>query len=177
MEIQARALVFPRAAACTTFATMTTAPDSPQDPSDKATTRGNATPFGGVAESDPSAPNLVLAAYGTLAPGRSNHREVAEVGGEWLEGTVKGHYWTWRAGPYEGLPALRLDPDGDEIPVAVFVSDELVDHWERIDAFEGAGYRRRGTSVTLATHSDGEPRTVEASIYEAIREPDGYDDR
>lgn len=63
--------------------------------------------------------------------------------GEWLEGgRVRGrlHRTGWGAG--HGFPGLVWDPEGDPVPVRVFVSPELPEHWERIDAFEGDDYRR-----------------------------------
>ena len=51
----------------------------------------------------------------------------------------------WGAGL--GYPALVLDPDGADIGVGVFESVDLPAHWERLDAFEGPGYRRVVTTV------------------------------
>ena len=58
-----------------------------------------------------------------------------------------------------GYPGLILDPSGQAIDVYVFESSELPDHWPRLDAFEGAGYRRVATQVCTV---DGD---LDASIY------------
>ena len=47
-----------------------------------------------------------------------------------------------------GFPALILDPDGGPIEVSVFESEALLDHWHRLDAFEGPGYRRVAVDVS-----------------------------
>jgi gamma-glutamylcyclotransferase (GGCT)/AIG2-like uncharacterized protein YtfP len=58
-----------------------------------------------------------------------------------------------------GYPALVLDPAGPTVAVQVFTSSDLPDHWDRLDAFEGAGYRR--VAITVQTHVG----TVRSSIY------------
>ncbi len=52
-----------------------------------------------------------------------------------------------------GYPGLVLDPLGPVVEVHLFESLELPDHWARLDAFEGTGYRRVVTPVRTA---DGE---------------------
>ena len=100
-----------------------------------------------------------LATYGTLAPGRANHHQLAELKGEWRQGTVRGRLVEAGWGAELGYPGLILDPSGDVINVYVFESPELPDHWPRLDAFEGAGYRRVVTQVSTA---EGD---LDASIY------------
>jgi len=46
-----------------------------------------------------------------------------------------------------GYPGIVLDPAGPRVAVQLFVSDDLEDHWDRLDDFEGAGYLRTVTSV------------------------------
>jgi gamma-glutamylcyclotransferase (GGCT)/AIG2-like uncharacterized protein YtfP len=53
-----------------------------------------------------------------------------------------------------------LHPDGAAVEVHVFESADLPDHWQRLDAFEGAGYRR---STVIVTTQSGE---ISGSIYE-----------
>ncbi len=89
-----------------------------------------------------------LATYGTLAPGRVNSHQLAELKGSWLQGTVTGRLVEAGWGAKLGYPGLILDPAGQVIEVQVFESSELPDHWPRLDAFEGAGYRRVVTRVS-----------------------------
>jgi gamma-glutamylcyclotransferase (GGCT)/AIG2-like uncharacterized protein YtfP len=100
-----------------------------------------------------------LAIYGTLAPGRQNHGQVKDLSGRWLVGHVRGSLVDAGWGAEHGFPALVLDPDGAPIEVFVFESEALLDHWQRLDAFEGPGYRR--VTVDVSTPEGVLP----ASIY------------
>lgn len=93
-------------------------------------------------------PSRRLAAYGSLRRGEANHREVAELGGRWLTGRVRGHFEraTERTG---GWPALTPDARGEPCAVEVLESPALATHWERLDAFEGEPYRRELVVVEL----------------------------
>ncbi len=59
-----------------------------------------------------------------------------------------------------GYPGLDLDEHGQTIEGLVFSSEELADHWARLDQFEGDAYRRISTAVRLA---NGE--SVQAYLY------------
>jgi gamma-glutamylcyclotransferase (GGCT)/AIG2-like uncharacterized protein YtfP len=103
-----------------------------------------------------------LATYGTLSPGRANHHQLAGLTGWWRQGTVRGTLYESGWGASEGYPGLVLDPLGPVVEVELFESVDLRDHWPRLDAFEGAGYRRVVTQVRTA---DG---AWDAWIYEVI---------
>jgi gamma-glutamylcyclotransferase (GGCT)/AIG2-like uncharacterized protein YtfP len=105
-----------------------------------------------------------LAVYGTLAPGRVNHHQLAGLNGDWRRGSVRGHLVEAGWGATLGFPALSLDPDGPVVDVLLFESPDLPAHWERLDAFEGDGYRR---VVTTVRTDDGD---VDACIYVAASE-------
>lgn len=93
-------------------------------------------------------PNRRLVAYGTLRPGQVNHHLVRDLEGIWRRGRIKG-----RVVPQpSGYTALRPDDPG-ETEVEVLESAGLAEAWPRLDAFEGAAYRRRLVAVTL---SDGQ---------------------
>lgn len=100
-----------------------------------------------------------LATYGSLAPGRANHHQLAALEGEWRPGKVTGALREEGWGAALGYPGLVLDPDGAEVEVQLFQSADLPQHWSRLDAFEGEGYRRVATSVRTA---EGE---LDAYIY------------
>lgn len=100
-----------------------------------------------------------LATYGTLAPGRANHHQLAGLKGQWQQGTVRGRLTDVGWGAALGYPGLVLDPSGPVVEVSLFESADLPDHWPRLDAFEGTGYRR---FVTRVLTEDGER---EAWIY------------
>jgi SAM-dependent methyltransferase len=102
-----------------------------------------------------------LAIYGSLAPGRENHHQLAGLIGQWRPGTVRGTRLEAGWGATLGYPALTLEASGPIVDVLVFESPDLPAHWARLDAFEGEGYRR---VVTTVTTPDG---AVEAYIYVA----------
>lgn len=101
-----------------------------------------------------------LATYGTLAPGRVNHAQLANRNGEWRRGVVMGRLVEAGWGAELGFPGLILDASGQDIDVHIFESPSLPEHWSRLDEFEGVGYRR---VTTRARTPDGD---VAVSIYE-----------
>jgi gamma-glutamylcyclotransferase (GGCT)/AIG2-like uncharacterized protein YtfP len=100
-----------------------------------------------------------LVAYGTLAPGRPNEHQLDGLDGVWADGVVHGRLIAAGWGAELGYPALILDPDGPPIPVQVFESADLPQHWSRLDEFEGPGYVRVLTRIATAAAE------VDASIY------------
>lgn len=100
-----------------------------------------------------------LATYGTLGPGKPNHHHVAMIDGSWSHGFVRGFLHEAGWGADLGFPAIVLDDSGPEVSVDVLESDELSEHLERLDLFEGPGYDRVLTSVVTGT------KVVEAYIY------------
>ena len=103
--------------------------------------------------------DTAFATYGTLAPGRVNHHQLAGLKGRWWRGTVRGRLVEAGWGAALGYPGLVLDRLGSDVEVHLFESPELPDHWCRLDAFEGPGYRRVVTQVCTA---DG---ALDAWIY------------
>ena len=106
-----------------------------------------------------SAANTRLAVYGTLAPGRVNHHQLAGLSGRWRQGTVRGWLKDAGWGAPLGYLGLVLDSAGPVVEVHLFESPNLPDHWSRLDEFEGAEYRRVVAEVHTA---DGD---VPACIY------------
>lgn len=113
------------------------------------------------------APQRALAVYGTLAPGESNHHVVASIDGQWVEASIRGHRFTarWRDTP--GYPGFRPDPDGPLVPALILVADDLSEHWDRLDAFEGPGYTRVAIDVF---DRPGVERVGRAFVYETLTE-------
>jgi gamma-glutamylcyclotransferase (GGCT)/AIG2-like uncharacterized protein YtfP len=104
-------------------------------------------------------PETRLATYGTLAPGRQNYGQLSDLPGRWLVGHVRGALVEAGWGATLGYPGMMPDPDGAPIEVHVFESEALVDHWQRLDAFEGPGYQR----VTIDVSTD--EGVLPSSIY------------
>lgn len=98
-----------------------------------------------------------LAVYGTLAPGGSNHAQLDGCRGSWSDAAVPG-----RRGMREN-PVFTYDPNAPLVAVQLFVSADLPLHWPKLDAFEGAGYRR-----ILVPVFDGQRLATVANLYEAV---------
>ena len=102
-----------------------------------------------------------LFVYGTLAPGRANEHQLDSLEGTWVQARVRGYLFEAGWGAAQGFPGIRLDNVGPEVSGWLFRSRDLVEHWERLDRFEGPGYRR--VEVTARVTS-GE--ILPAYIYE-----------
>ena len=63
-----------------------------------------------------------------------------------MRGQLRQEGW----GAELGYPGLVLDPAGPTIDVQLLDSPDLLDHWTRLDEFEGSGYRRTVTTVSTA---------------------------
>ena len=102
-----------------------------------------------------------LFVYGTLAPGRSNESQLSDLAGSWQPATVSGQLVDQGWGASQGYPGLILSAQGSPVDGFVLTSCELPEHWARLDAFEGEGYRRRLTNANL---DSGE--SVPVYVYE-----------
>lgn len=105
-------------------------------------------------------PSRRLVAYGTLAPGQVNHGVVDSLDGQWRQCTVEASL-TEDA----GLPVLSWQP-GVSAPLEAMLleSEDLPNHWQRLDAFEGSAYRRRLVPVSVR-NTDGASTLIVASAY------------
>jgi gamma-glutamylcyclotransferase (GGCT)/AIG2-like uncharacterized protein YtfP len=83
-----------------------------------------------------------LIVYGSLAPGRVHHHEVASLGGTWTRGWVTGDLLETGWGSELGYPALRYRAGGPQVAAWLLTSAALPPAWERLDRFEGAAYQR-----------------------------------
>ena len=114
-----------------------------------------------------------LAVYGSLAPGEPNHFVIEHLRGEWVDGFVRGTLSESGWGSGIGYPAITWDWRADPIPVRMFVSSELPEHWRRLDEFEGAEYIR---ILVPVEDVDGE-LVAAANIYAAARANSQPDER
>jgi gamma-glutamylcyclotransferase (GGCT)/AIG2-like uncharacterized protein YtfP len=83
-----------------------------------------------------------LVVYGSLAPGEPNHHQLDGIHGVWERGVVHGELHDRGWGARIGYPALEWQPDGPTVDVHLFSSEQLPEHWARLDQFEGKEYRR-----------------------------------
>jgi gamma-glutamylcyclotransferase (GGCT)/AIG2-like uncharacterized protein YtfP len=96
-----------------------------------------------------------LAVYGSLGPGRPNHHQLAMLRGAWTTGEVRGRLIEHGWGAALGYPGLVLAPEGEAVTVELLSSVDLPNHWARLDAFEGAEYRRVVTTIVTAAGDVG----------------------
>lgn len=92
-----------------------------------------------------------LFAYGTLGPNRENAHIMANIDGVWQKAYVRGVIHTLDWGPDQGLPAIVLDSGAPQVAGFLFSSDELDQHWDRLDEFEGFQYERVQVEIQLET--------------------------
>ena len=85
-------------------------------------------------------PRRNLFTYGTLMPGEVNHKILGSLVGVWQKGHLKGKLYKLGWGMDYGLPAMRWDPKGQEIPGHLFISKQM--DWQLLDNFEGPQYQR-----------------------------------
>ena len=89
-------------------------------------------------------PGESLIIYGTLAPNKPNHSKIEHIKGKWLKGIVKGKLVNAGWGAELGYFGFKHAPIEEQVHIKAYVlfSDELVDNWAHLDAFEGAEYQR-----------------------------------
>ena len=108
-------------------------------------------------------PDLRLAVYGSLAPGKANHHLLAKHDGVWTRGRVRGDLVNAGWGAAGGFPGLRPRSNGPWVAVQVLESPSLIHGWQALDEFEGSEYRR----VVVPVYSE-EPDAdflFDANIY------------
>ena len=101
-----------------------------------------------------------LFVYGTLRPGHPNEHILAPLGGTFEPATVRGNLHQKGWGAAMGYAAIELNENGDEVEGDVFTSENLAAHWQSLDDFEGDGFKRVLTKVTLKNGT-----TLDAYIY------------
>jgi gamma-glutamylcyclotransferase (GGCT)/AIG2-like uncharacterized protein YtfP len=103
-----------------------------------------------------------LAIYGSLAPGEANHSVIESVPGVWLDASVRGEVHPTGWGLTGGFPGMKWRLRGARFPVKMFVSTALVDHWARLDEFEGPEYVR----ILVPVYDEKLNATTVANVYE-----------
>ncbi len=90
---------------------------------------------------------------------------VADIQGRWVDGRVRGHVFEAVWSGHDGYPGFRPDPLGPWVPVRVLLFDRWDRYWERLDRFEGPGYRR--TEIDVFDSRTADPIGA-AHIYECL---------
>lgn len=86
--------------------------------------------------------NETLFVYGTLMPNCPNGFVLEKIVGKFVPATVRGKLIDagWSAGM--GYPGIRLDEGNDVIHGFLFYSNNLINHWDYLDEFEGEEFER-----------------------------------
>ncbi len=101
-----------------------------------------------------------LFVYGTLGPGRPNEHILADIGGTWNNASLKGNLHQKGWGAEMGFPGITLDDKGSIVEGFVFTSENLANHWQHLDEFEGEAYQR-----TLTKVKTNESGFIDAYVY------------
>lgn len=101
-----------------------------------------------------------LFVYGTLRPQQPNAPVMERIGGSWKAGYIRG-YLQQRGWVAElGSPGIQLSDSGEIVPGYVFISENLPQYWDELDAFEGDEYQRIPVKVYLENG-----QTIESWVY------------
>ena len=95
------------------------------------------------------------------------------VRGTWIPGTLRGTFHASGTDAATGYPGIVLAGTAPahattDVPAQVLVSADLPDHWDRLDAFEGAGYRRVPAVVALEDDDAVRPAFVYELVPDAV---------
>lgn len=107
-----------------------------------------------------------LFVYGTLMPNCPNGHILEEVVGKFVPATIKGKLIDAGWSATMGYPGIRLDKGEDTIHGFLFYSSNLINHWDRLDDFEGAEFVR--TPVTVERYDEFEVDTYIYSLKQEI---------
>ena len=83
-----------------------------------------------------------LFVYGTLMPNCPNSYVLENIVGKFVPATVKGKLIDAGWSASMGYPGIRLEMGNDTIHGFLFYSDNLINHWDFLDEFEGAEFER-----------------------------------
>ena len=83
-----------------------------------------------------------LFVYGTLMPNCPNAHILENIVGKFLPATVKGKLVDAGWSASMGYPGIRLEDGSDTIHGFLFYSDNLINHWDFLDEFEGEEFIR-----------------------------------
>ena len=88
-----------------------------------------------------------LFVYGTLMPNCPNGHVLENIVGKFVPATVRGYLKDAGWSASMGYPGIKLDTNGDTVHGFLFYSDNLINHWDNLDEFEGAEFQREEVTV------------------------------
>ena len=88
-----------------------------------------------------------LFVYGTLMPNCPNGYVLENVVGKFVPATVRGYLKDAGWSASMGYPGIKLNEEGDTIHGYLFYSNNLINHWDNLDEFEGLEFQRQEVNV------------------------------
>jgi len=88
-----------------------------------------------------------LFVYGTLMPNCPNGHVLENIVGKFVPATVRGNLKDAGWSASMGYPGIKLNEDGDTVHGFLFYSNNLINHWENLDEFEGEEFERQEVTV------------------------------
>ncbi|MGB5792459.1 gamma-glutamylcyclotransferase family protein [Poseidonibacter sp.] len=88
-----------------------------------------------------------LFVYGTLMPNCPNGHVLENIVGKFVPATVKGYLKDAGWSASMGYPGIKLDEKGDTVHGYLFYSNNLINHWDNLDEFEGEEFERQEVNV------------------------------
>jgi gamma-glutamylcyclotransferase (GGCT)/AIG2-like uncharacterized protein YtfP len=83
-----------------------------------------------------------LFVYGTLRPGESNERFLADIPGKWMNASITGILFPTGYGATDGYPVLVPHENGQPIAGQVLEANFTAADWHMLDNFETQAYER-----------------------------------
>lgn len=109
-----------------------------------------------------------LFVYGTLMPNCPNGHVLENIVGKFVPATVKGFLKDAGWSASMGYPGIKLDEEGDTVHGYLFYSNNLINHWDNLDEFEGDEFERM--EVTVERYDELDVDTFIYTLKPAIQE-------
>ncbi len=111
-----------------------------------------------------------LFVYGTLMPNCPHGEVLEKVVGKFVPATANGFLKDAGWSASMGYPGMRLDEEGDTVHGFLFYSNNLINHWENLDEFEGEEFVR--VPVTVERYDEFEVDTFIYVLKAYVKEED-----
>ncbi len=93
-------------------------------------------------------------------PNCPNGHVLENVVGKFVPATVRGYLKDAGWSASMGYPGIKLNEEGDTIHGYLFYSNNLINHWDNLDEFEGEEFERQEVNVERYDEMD-----VDTFIY------------
>lgn len=80
-------------------------------------------------------------------PNCPNGHVLENIVGKFTPATVKGFLKDAGWSASMGYPGIQLNPEGDTVHGFLFTSNNLINHWDYLDEFEGEEFQRQPIKV------------------------------